>query len=123
MLGFPRLLRQKGADMRRSRFFHASALAAALALAGAAGMVAAQDDGGDKIDMNQPIDASGSFQVDNVDVDVNGPDAESARIAGWKLAQRKAYQMLSQKYGGGGGVPADSVLDSMVTGIVIQNEQ
>jgi hypothetical protein len=51
--------------MRRSRFFHASALAAALALAGAAGMVAAQDDGGDKIDMNQPIDASGSYQVDN----------------------------------------------------------
>ena len=111
-----------GADMRRSRFFHASALAAALALAGAAGMVAAQDDG-DKIDMNEPIDASGSYQVDNVDVDVSGPDAESARIAGWKLAQRKAYQMLSSKFGGGGGVPADSVLDSMVTGIVIQNEQ
>ena len=109
--------------MRRSRFFHASALAAALALAGGAGMVAAQDDGGDKIDLNQPIDASGSYQVDNVDVDVSGPDAESARIAGWRLAQRKAYQMLASKFGGGGGVPADSVLDSMVTGIVIQNEQ
>lgn len=109
--------------MRRSRFFHASALIAALALAGAAGMVAAQSDGGDKIDMNEPIDASGSYQVDNVDVDVSASDAETARIAGWKLAQRKAYQMLAQKFGGGGGVPADSVLDSMVTGIVIQNEQ
>ena len=109
--------------MPRSRFFHASALAAALALAGGAGIVAAQSDGGDKIDMNEPIDASGSYQVDNVEVDVSGADAEAARLAGWKLAQRKAYQMLSQKYGGGGGVPADSVLDSMVTGIVIQNEQ
>ncbi|MGN6817709.1 MAG: heavy-metal-associated domain-containing protein [Sphingomonas sp.] len=110
--------------MRRSRFFHASALIAAIALAGGAGIVAAQsDDGGDKIDTNQPIDASGSYQVDNVDVDVSAADAESARIAGWKLAQRKAYQMLSQKFGGGGGVPADNVLDSMVTGIVIQNEQ
>jgi len=109
--------------MRRSRFFHASALAAALALAGGAGIVAAQSDDGDKIDMNEPIDASGSYQVDNVEVDVSGADAEAARLAGWKLAQRKAYQMLSQKYGGGGGVPADSVLDSMVTGIVIQNEQ
>jgi len=108
--------------MRRSRFFHASALIAALALAGAAGMVAAQSDGGDKIDMNEPIDASGSYQVDNVDVDVSASDAETARIAGWKLAQRKAYQMLAQKFGGG-GVPADSVLDSMVTGIVIENEQ
>lgn len=109
--------------MRRSRFFHASALIAALALAGGAGMVAAQSDDGDKIDMNEPIDASGSYQVDNVEVDVSGPNAEAARLAGWKLAQRKAYQMLSQKFGGGGGVPADSALDSMVTGIVIENEQ
>jgi len=111
--------------MRRSRFFHASALAAALALAGGAGIVAAQSDDGDKIATNDPVDASGSYQVDNVEVDVSAADAESARIAGWKLAQRKAYQMLSQKFGGGGGggVPADSVLDSMVTGIVIENEQ
>ena len=109
--------------MRRSRFFRFSALAAALALAGGAGIVAAQSDGDEGIDTNQPIDASGSYQVDNVAVDVTGPDAETARIAGWRLAQRKAYQMLSQKFGGGGGVPADSVLDSMVTGIVIENEQ
>lgn len=109
--------------MRRSRFLHISALAAALALAGGAGIVAAQSDDGDKIDTNDPIDASGSYQVDNVDVDVSGPDAETARLAGWKLAQRKAYQMLSRKFGGGGGVPADSVLDSMVTGIVIENEE
>jgi hypothetical protein len=86
-------------------------------------MVAAQSDSGDNIDTNEPIDASGSYQVDNVEVDVSGPDAESARIGGWRLAQRKAYQMLSQKFGGGGGVPSDSVLDSMVTGIVIENEQ
>ncbi len=110
--------------MRRSRFFHASVIAAGLALAGAAGMVAAQstNDDRDQIDTNEPIDTSGSYQVDNVDVDVTGPDAETARLNGWKLAQRKAYAMLSKKFGGG-GVPADGVLDSMVTGIVVQNEQ
>jgi hypothetical protein len=77
----------------------------------------------DEIDTNEPIDSSGSYQVDGIQVDVSGPNAQAARIAGWKQAQRKGYQQLSKKMGGGGGIPADAVLDTMVTGIVIENEQ
>ncbi len=109
--------------MLRARLFHASAVVAALALAGAAGMVAAQSTTTDTIDTNAPVDASGSYQIDGVQVDVTGPNAEAARYAGWRIAQRKGYQMLAKKMGVGGGVPSDSVLDSMVTGIVIENEQ
>ncbi|HEX4693734.1 heavy-metal-associated domain-containing protein [Sphingomonas sp.] len=107
--------------MRRARLFHVSAIAAALMLAGAAGMVAAQST--DTIDTNEPIDSSGSYEIDGVDVDVSGATADAARFAGWRLAQRKGYAMLAKKMGAGGGVPSDSTLDSMVTGIVIQNEQ
>jgi len=109
--------------MLRARLFHASAVVAALALAGAAGMVAAQSTTDDTIDNNAPVDASGSYQIDGVQVDVTGPNAEAARYAGWRVAQRKGYQMLARKMGVGGGVPSDGVLDSMVTGIVIENEQ
>ena len=107
--------------MLRARLLHASAVVAALAFAGAAGMVAAQSS--DAIDTNSPVDASGSYQIDGVQVDVTGPNAEAARHAGWRVAQRKGYAMLAKKMGAGGGVPSDSVLDSMVTGIVIENEQ
>ncbi len=111
----------------RRQIAHAALIVLALATAGTAGMVAAQSGktGQDKeqVDYNEPIDTSGSYQVDGVEVDVTGPDAQAARVAGWKLAQRKGYQMLAKKFGGGGGVPADNVLDSMVTGIVIENEQ
>lgn len=107
--------------MRRAQLFHASAIAAALGFAAAAGMVAAQST--DTIDTNEPIDTSGSYQVDGVRVDVSGPSADAARHTGWRVAQRKGYQMLAKKMGAGGGVPSDAVLDSMVTGIVIENEQ
>ena len=107
--------------MPRARLFHASAIAAALALAGAAGMVAAQST--DTIATNEPIDTSGSYQIDGVQVDVAGPNADAARMTGWRVAQRKGYQMLAKKMGAAGGVPSDAVLDSMVTGIVIENEQ
>ena len=107
--------------MRRARLFHAANFAAALALAGVGGMVAAQST--DTIDTNEPIDTSGSYQVDGVQVDVSGPSAAAARLAGWKVAQRKGYEMLARKMGVGGGVPSDAVLDSMVTGIVVENEQ
>jgi len=103
---------------------HAAIVGLALIAAGSAGFVAAQSSQDkDPIDTNEPIDSSGSYQVDGVEVDVSGPDAQAARVAGWKLAQRKGYLMLARKFGGGGGVPADSVLDGMVTGIVIENEQ
>ncbi|MBN8807375.1 MAG: heavy-metal-associated domain-containing protein [Sphingomonas sp.] len=107
--------------MRRARLFSASGVLAMLAIVGAAGIVWAQ--ASDTIDINAPSDVGGSFEVDDVAVDTTGPTADAARFAGWRLAQRKAYMMLARKMGEGAGAPSDSVLDQMVTGIVIQDER
>ena len=66
---------------------------------------------------------SGTFEVDGVTVDVSAKDSEEARQAGWRLAQRKAWATLSKRLGGGGAMVPDSTLDSMVSGIVVENEQ
>lgn len=67
--------------------------------------------------------SSGSFEVGGVEVDVSAKTAIAARNAGWRLAQRKGWQMLSRRMGGGGGSLSDSALDSIVSGIVIEKEQ
>lgn len=107
--------------MRRVRLFPASGIAAMLAIVGGAGIVWAQ--AADTIDINAPTDATGSFEVDDVAVDTTGATADAARFAGWRLAQRKAYELLARKMGAGAGAPPDAVLDQMVTGIVIQDEK
>jgi hypothetical protein len=72
-----------------------------------------------------PIASGGDFQVGGVKVDVAAKDADSARQAGWRLAQRQAWKMLWARTHGGAGVPAlsDSQLAGMVSGIVIEYEQ
>ncbi|KQN26242.1 hypothetical protein ASE86_08870 [Sphingomonas sp. Leaf33] len=94
-------------------------LAAAL-LAGA-GYVSAQIEGEDR--GAAPIDSSGDFEVGGVTVDTSGKTAEAARLAGWRIAQRKAWTTLSQRLTGANGSLADGALDSIVTGIVVENEQ
>ena len=94
-------------------------LAAAL-LAGAATLVA-QIEGGDR--GAAPIDSSGDFEVSGVSVDTSAKTAYAARLAGWRIAQRKAWTMLSQRLRGEGGTLPDGALDSLVTGIVVENEQ
>ncbi|MCW4460567.1 heavy-metal-associated domain-containing protein [Sphingomonas sp. BT-65] len=68
-------------------------------------------------------DSSGSFEVSGVTVDVRAKDAESARLGGWRLAQRKAWGMLAQRLTGHGSTLGDSALDGMVTGIIVEREQ
>lgn len=68
-------------------------------------------------------DGSGSFEVGGVDVDVRGKDAESARLGGWRLAQRKAWGMLAQRLTGKTSALPDGTLDGMVTGIIVEREQ
>lgn len=94
-------------------------LVAAALLAGTATL--AQIDGGDR--GVAPIDSGGSFEVSGVTVDVAGPDAEAARLGGWRLAQRKAWVQLSRRLGGGGEPVSDGTLDQMVSGIIVENEQ
>jgi hypothetical protein len=103
------------------RLSRPSYLALALALVATGGVVIAQADAPE-----QPMtaaDGSGSFEVSGIDVDVTGKTADAARYAGWKVAQRKGWVMLSRRLGGGGGMVSDGTLDAMVSGIVIENEQ
>jgi hypothetical protein len=104
-----------------------SRVAPFLAILGAcllAAAVIAQIDGGDR--GVAPIDSSGSFEVGGITVDVRAKTAEAARLGGWRIAQRKGWQMLwSKMHGGSGAAPAlgDSALDGIVAGIVVEKEQ
>jgi hypothetical protein len=95
-----------------------------LGLLGLGAAVFAQMEGGDR--GVAPIDSSGSFEVTGIDVDVAAKTADAARLGGWRIAQRKGWQMLWAKmHGGAGGAPglSDSDLDSIVAGIVVDDEQ
>lgn len=95
----------------------------ALGLAGAM-VVRAQLEGSER--GIPPIDSSSSYEVGGIVVDVAARDADQARQAGWRLAQRKAWKMLWARMNGGveGGAPSlgDSTLDSVVAGIEIERE-
>lgn len=72
-----------------------------------------------------PIASGGDYQVSGIKVDVVGKDANSARQAGWRLAQRQGWRMLWTRTHGAAGVPnlSDSQLESMISGIEIEYEQ
>lgn len=93
----------------------------ALALALVAGMGLAQIEGGTR--GVAPVDSSSDYEVSGVTVDVAAKDADAARLGGWRVAQRKAWAQLSRRLGAGAGGLSDSALDSMVSGIVVENEQ
>ena len=64
-----------------------------------------------------------SYEVAGVTVDVAGKTADEARYGGWRLAQRKAWVLLSKRLGAGGGPLGDGALDQLVSGIVVEREQ
>lgn len=94
----------------------------ALMIAVTGGIVVAQGDEEASRGVS-PGDSSGSYEVSGIQVDVTAKTADAARTGGWRVAQRKGWDMLSQRLGGGGGTVSDSTLDSLVSGIVIENEQ
>ncbi len=109
--------------MARPRWF----LAAVLALFGlAAGAVLyAQMEVGERGIL--PLDSSGTLEVGGIHVDVGGKDAQSARYAGWRIAQREGFKKLWAK---SHGLPeskapslSDATLDDIVSSITIQAEQ
>jgi len=71
-----------------------------------------------------PINSSGDFLASGITVDVIGDNAEDAREKGWREAQRKGWAQLYKRINGSDG-PAlgDSVLDGIVTAIVVEHEQ
>ncbi|CAN5495787.1 hypothetical protein BH09PSE4_BH09PSE4_19670 [soil metagenome] len=95
--------------------------AAALLLGGTGALIAQQVEGVSKGFVGGS--SGGSFEVGGIDVDVTGKTAEAARNGGWRIAQRKGFVMLAHRLGAGGGAISDGALDSIVTGIIVENEE
>ena len=96
------------------------ALFAALLALGAA--VVAQIEGGER--GIAPIDSSADYEVSGVTVDIAANSADAARFGGWREAQRRGWRLLWQRvHGGAAPSLGDSLLDSIVSGIIVENEQ
>jgi len=74
-----------------------------------------------------PIDSSGTLEIGGIEVDVAGKDAQSARFAGWRIAQREGFKALWAKTNKRPVSEApnlsDSTLDGLVSSIVVEREQ
>ncbi len=99
--------------------------AALLALAGLSGALIAQMESGERGIL--PIDSSGTLEIAGIQVDVGGKDADSARYAGWRIAQRDGFKALWAKMNKRPISQApnlsDSTLDGLVSSIVVEREQ
>lgn len=64
-----------------------------------------------------PIATTTDIQIGGVQVNTTGKTSEEARLAGWKAAQKKAWDMLK------GPAMSEGQIDSMVSAIVVEREQ
>jgi len=107
---------------RRPSFLLAVIALASLALGG---LLYAQMEAGERGIL--PLDSSGTLEVTGIAVDVAGKDAESARYAGWRIAQREGFRKLwaqSQKLPiSQAPTLSDGTLDQIVSSIIVQREQ
>jgi hypothetical protein len=109
--------------MLRRRFAFLSFLL--LALAGFSVAVYAQLETADRGIL--PVDSSGTLEITGIHVDVGGPDAQSARYAGWRVAQRQGFRALWAKMHNAqiNQAPSlpDSTLDQIVSSINVEREE
>lgn len=91
----------------------ATALAVALAAVGPDRLIA-QIEGERGI---APLANSTDIEVGGIEVNTTGKNAEEARAAGWKEAQRLAWEKI------GGPKLSDEQIDAMVSSVVIEHEQ
>ncbi|MCF8707065.1 heavy-metal-associated domain-containing protein [Rhizorhapis sp. SPR117] len=98
------------------------AIAVLLAASGLGAALYAQIEGDRGV---PPISNDGDFEVQGVKVDVYAKTAEMARDGAWREAQRKGWPMLWKKMNPGTAVPGltDSMLENMVSGVVVEREQ
>ena len=102
-------------------------IAAFVALFGLAfgGIVLAQMEPGERGIL--PLDSSGTLEIGGIHVDVGGKDAQSARYAGWRIAQREGFKKLwAQSHGrpvSQAPSLSDSTLDDIVSSIIVEREQ
>ena len=96
----------------------------ALAL-GVSGVIYAQLESSDRGIL--PIDSSGTLEITGIHVDVGAEDAQSARYAGWREAQRQGFKALWAKMHNAPISQApnlpDSTLDQIVSSINVEREQ
>lgn len=107
-----------------SRLLHPLTLSALVGALAVGGIALAQLEGDRGI---PPIDNSKNYEVGGITVDVSAKTGEAARTGGWRLAQRKGWRALWAR---ANGLPIasapnlpDSTLDSIVAGIVVEDEQ
>jgi hypothetical protein len=104
------------------RRFRALPLALATTASLLAVAVYAQIEGSDR--GVPPIDSVTNFEVGGITVDVAGKSADVARMRGWREAQRLGWKLLWKKlHEGEGPGLSDGALDSIVSGIVVEDEQ
>src|SRR5688572_23823083 len=108
--------------VRRSAILVAAAF---LALAGLGGTLVAQMESAERGIL--PIDSTGTLEITGIQVDVAGKSAEDARFNGWRIAQRQGFKALWAKMNKQPIAQApnlsDSVLDGLVSSIVVEREQ
>lgn len=107
---------------RRPALLLVSALAALLFGGGA--LVAQLESGERGI---PPLDSASTLEIGGIKVDVAAGDAESARLAGWRLAQREGFKRLwaqihKRPVSEAPTLP-DSTLDNLVSSISIEQER
>ena len=109
--------------MLRRRF--AIPLALLVAVAAVSGALYAQLETGDRGIL--PLDSSGTLEITGIHVDVGGNDANSARYAGWRVAQRQGFRALWAKMHNAPVSQApnlpDSTLDDIVSSINVEREE
>jgi hypothetical protein len=109
--------------MLRRRF--AIPLMLLLAVAGISAAVYAQLETGDRGIL--PIASSGTLEIGGIHVDVGGTDAQSARYAGWRIAQRQGFRALWAKMHDAPISQApnlpDGTLDQIVSSINVEREE
>ena len=96
-----------------------------VAAAGLAGGLYAQLESGDRGIL--PLDSSNTLEIGGIHVDVGAADAQSARYAGWRIAQRQGFKALWAKMhnapiGQAPNLP-DGTLDQIVSSINVEREQ
>ena len=106
---------------RRSAFLAVTAIAALVA----GSITYAQLESGDRGIL--PIDSSGTLEITGIHVDVGGKDANAARYAGWRVAQREGFKALWAKQHkrpiSEAPTLSDSTLDGLVSSIIVEREQ
>jgi len=121
-LDFHAVVAKSGAMFRRSVLIAAAMI---LTLAGISAGVYAQLESGNRGIL--PIDSSGLLEIGGIHVDVGAKDSETARYAGWRIAQREGFRKL---YAASHNVPLsqapnlpDSTLDQIVSSINVEREE